>query len=101
MFRTDGYHVVIHSPNKLPDRKARTFPKRKERRGFFSGLNMSIVTAQQTHSDSSGHLKGKAVGLRGARDRFLIDITLLAATGNHNVFIGQVFNAVRAVGNKK
>lgn len=62
---------------------------------------MSIATAQQTHSNSSGHLKGKGVGLRGARDRFPTDITLLAVTGNHDVFIGQVFNAVRAIGNKK
>lgn len=74
------------------------------REEFFPGLNIfksEHGTAQQTHSNSSGHLKGKADGLRGARDRFSTDITFPAMTGNHNVFIIQVFNAVRAVSNKK
>lgn len=118
---------MICSLNQVPNRKVRIFsknlashrfPESSERAAicinlfqspwmreeFFSGLSTiksEHGTAQQTHSKSSGHPKGKADGLRGARDRFPTDITFSAVTGNHDVFIVQVFNAVRAVSNKK
>jgi len=71
--------------------------------GFFPGLNLTnqnTATARQTHSDSLSHLKSKAVGLRGARDKFPIDFTFPAVTGTHNAFVAQVFNPVGAVSNK-